>query len=143
MNGSELHVIWVDATNKEILFSTLNTISLEMSEYHNLIISDENITQVAEPKLQFHNGELFAVWTDNRTGINNVFFSSTLDLNVISGDVNGDEIVNILDILLVVNHIIGYQEFSVSQYFSADMNNDSVINILDVIQIINLILGNN
>ena len=44
---------------------------------------------------------------------------------------------------MVVNHIIGHQEFNVSQLLAADLNDDNMINILDVIQIINIILSVN
>lgn len=58
------------------------------------------------------------------------------------GDVNMDNLVNIVDIVTVVNHVLG-QVYLVGVAFSlADMNNDSIINILDIISIVNIILGN-
>lgn len=142
MENSNLHAIWVDATEREIRYTSLENNSSHLTENKNLIITDENVTQVAEPKLKFHQNNLYAVWSDNRSGVNNIYFSSTYQISVISGDVNEDEIVNIVDILLVVNYIMGNQSFSTIQLLSADMNSDSTINILDVIQMINVILGN-
>ena len=55
------------------------------------------------------------------------------------GDVNQDSIINILDIVNVVNAILG-QELTGVQYFLADMNQDNNINIQDIILLINLIL---
>ena len=56
----------------------------------------------------------------------------------ISGDVNNDNNVDVLDVVLVVNMILG----SESQNFSADLNNDNSINVQDIIFLINLILNN-
>ena len=52
------------------------------------------------------------------------------------GDVNGDSIVNVLDIIQIVNIAIGSQEFDES----ADVNEDGVVNVLDVVQVVNIIL---
>ena len=53
------------------------------------------------------------------------------------GDLNQDEIINILDIVLLVNIILS------SDYSpSADMNADNTINVLDVVLLINIVLGN-
>lgn len=58
-----------------------------------------------------------------------------------NGDVNGDDTVNILDVVQIVNYILGNLAFSENQICSADMNNDTGLNILDVVQIVNLILS--
>ena len=57
------------------------------------------------------------------------------------GDVNNDGIVNILDIVLVVNHIVDGVEFGECEFFAADFNADNIINVLDIVQIINYIFG--
>ena len=51
------------------------------------------------------------------------------------GDLNNDEILNILDVIQLINVILDGEENSAS-----DMNSDGVTNILDVIQLINIIL---
>ena len=52
------------------------------------------------------------------------------------GDANGDEVVDVLDVILVVNIILG----SADSISYADTNQDGIINILDVINIVNIIL---
>ena len=52
------------------------------------------------------------------------------------GDINGDTIYNILDIVLLVNIILGLSDSP----NNADINGDSTINILDVVLLVNLIL---
>ena len=56
------------------------------------------------------------------------------------GDINSDFTVDILDVVLIVNIILGTLEPTQTQFLSADMNLDNVINILDVVQIVNIIL---
>ena len=53
------------------------------------------------------------------------------------GDINSDEVINILDVVLLVNIILGTNEFVPS----ADLNGDGIGNILDVVLLVNIILG--
>jgi hypothetical protein len=55
--------------------------------------------------------------------------------------VNYDGELNILDIVKVVNYILGTYDFSDMQYSLADMNQDGVIDILDLILLANAILN--
>ena len=66
------------------------------------------------------------------------------DLNFIqfeSGDLNMDEYINVLDIVLAVNYVLGLDELSSYQIQLADINGDQIVNILDIILVVNLILG--
>ena len=54
----------------------------------------------------------------------------------IIGDINFDENIDILDIILVINIILGIEPFN----DLADINQDNMINILDVVQLVNIIL---
>lgn len=67
---------------------------------------------------------------------------SVSDLNRQIGDSNLDGEVNIQDIVLTVNYILGYDELEDEQLIQADCNMDGLVDILDVIFEINLILGN-
>ena len=58
-----------------------------------------------------------------------------------NGDTNADGIVDILDILRVVNYILGNIDFTESEYAAANYNGDELIDILDILQIINHILS--
>jgi len=59
---------------------------------------------------------------------------------IILGDTNFDSIVDILDIVRIVNHIMGNSEFSSDELIAADYNIDSIVDILDIVQIVNFIL---
>ena len=54
----------------------------------------------------------------------------------LQGDLNGDNIVNVVDIVQLVNTILENEYSS-----SMDLNNDLVINILDVLILVNIILN--
>jgi len=56
------------------------------------------------------------------------------------GDVNGDFIVNILDVVQMVQYVLGNISFDDDQIASGDLNQDGGINILDVVVLINVIL---
>ena len=69
-------------------------------------------------------------------------FYTVSGLTYPDGDVNMDNLVNIVDIVTVVNHVLGQVYLEGVALSLADMNSDSIINILDIISIVNVILGN-
>ncbi len=56
------------------------------------------------------------------------------------GDVNGDKVVNITDITLIVAHILG-ETLPVFIKQNADMNNDKSINVTDVTSVVGIVLN--
>ena len=58
-------------------------------------------------------------------------------VNAIPGDINLDELINVLDIVQAINMILGIQNPS----SSADLNDDGNINVLDVVLLVNLIIS--
>ena len=54
----------------------------------------------------------------------------------VQGDVNGDALVNVQDVVLVVNLVL-----SASYDSAADLNSDGIINVLDIVQVVNIILN--
>ena len=76
--------------------------------------------------------------------VTNSMVEGTATVHVLScaviGDANGDGIVDVADVLLTVNYIIGIypDPFHVP---CADCNGDGQINVLDVVGIVNIILG--
>ena len=55
---------------------------------------------------------------------------------IITGDISGDGIINVLDVVAMVNLALtgNYQQ-------SADMNADGIVNVLDVVVLVSIILG--
>jgi hypothetical protein len=56
----------------------------------------------------------------------------------IMGDLNVDGFVDILDVIILVNHILSPATVELD---GSDVNNDGDVNILDVITLVNIILG--
>ena len=57
----------------------------------------------------------------------------------ILGDLNNDTMVNILDVIILVNHILSPAAVELD---GSDLNNDGIENILDIIILVNIILNN-
>ena len=58
------------------------------------------------------------------------------------GDVNFDGSIDVLDVVLIVNIIVGAYDHSQQELSASDMNFDGSIDVLDVVIISNTILGN-
>jgi len=54
------------------------------------------------------------------------------------GDLNEDGIINVIDIVNLVNYVLGIG--NLTNLCAADLNADDVINVLDVVNLVNLIL---
>jgi len=65
-------------------------------------------------------------------GCNAMDFSNSLP-----GDLNDDGMVNVLDVVALVNIVLGLSEYS----SAGDLNNDDLVNVLDVVILVNWILG--
>jgi len=70
---------------------------------------------------------------DDSVGIDD----GSCEYNTITGDINGDNEVNILDIISLVNLILS-NEYQAS----GDLNADDEVNILDIVALVNIILAN-
>ena len=100
-------------------------------EHRDLVVIDsDGITELYRQTL---NSTYFPLYEDD---FREIIISNYP--NSMEGDVNSDEIVNILDIIQLVNMILAGEYAD-----NADLNSDGVVNILDIIQIANIILSNN
>ena len=81
------------------------------------------------------------LWQFNPTGVDMIARATKYPVDYLEqstpGDINSDEVINILDVVLLVNIILGTNDFVPS----ADLNNDGIGNILDVVLLVNIILG--
>ena len=62
------------------------------------------------------------------------------DSSVIDGDTNFDQVINVQDVIIIVNFILGLSEPTLQQFEASDINDDDIINVMDVIEVINIIL---
>ena len=61
--------------------------------------------------------------------------------SILQGDINGDNPINIQDIIFLINYILDLESPDENQFSAADMNDDGILNIQDVILILNVILN--
>ena len=83
------------------------------------------------------NDEMFFIpieFIPYQEGDENIYLGDTDDCLLI-GDINGDEGLNVLDVVLLVNSILSDVETTCS-----DLNLDGIINILDIVLLIEIIL---
>ena len=77
---------------------------------------------------------------DNDSYFDDLFLKVWRDTNCMNtgmlGDLNQDEILNILDVIIMVNIILELDDYQQL----ADINKDGIVNVLDVIALINIIL---
>ena len=59
----------------------------------------------------------------------------------LKGDINSDEVINVQDVIISVNHALDDTIPEPAIFWAADMNYDNILNILDVVRILNVILG--
>ena len=64
----------------------------------------------------------------------------TNDNEILLGDLNFDFAIDVIDVVILVNNIIGETDFNDLEFYAADLNSDQVINVLDVVTLVNLIL---
>jgi len=139
LNDEYIHIGWIDygTGNPDVLYGVnqLGTGNIINIQTMNQNIEDGYIMQ-KDPKLHMHNDELFYFWSDKRGTFYQLFYRKSTS-NYLVGDLNGDNAVNILDIISLVNFILE-NEYEAN----GDLNNDGEINILDIVALVNIILGN-
>ena len=60
---------------------------------------------------------------------------------ILLGDLNDDDVINIQDIIIVINFILGQMTPTLEQETIGDINEDGFINITDLLLIVNIILS--
>lgn len=63
------------------------------------------------------------------------------EIEILYGDVNFDGVINVLDIVNVINDILGVNQLSEESFVPADVNMDGIINVLDILNIVNIIVS--
>jgi hypothetical protein len=61
--------------------------------------------------------------------------------SVVSGDVTGDDDVNISDLMFILNHVSGKSTLSGDAFDAGDVNGDGVIDLQDLMKILNFVSG--
>ena len=98
-------------------------------EHRALVVIDvDGVTELYRKVL---NSTYFPLYEDEFRDVIISNYPSTMP-----GDVNSDQVVNILDIVQLANMIL-----SGAYLDDADLNSDGMINVLDIIELVNIILN--
>jgi len=127
-------------------FTANSDLPLVMDEYPGLSVREQFSGQHRELVILDVDGVLLGRITLN-SGVNTT--AKTYVRNILAenyeqfvpGDVNQDALVNIQDVILIINFILGNSTLEGDEVTTADYNEDGIINILDVIQVVSEILG--
>ena len=87
-----------------------------------------------KPNFYTYNNEIYSLTGLSTGGI----LASKIDYNI--GDVNADNLINVIDAVIIVNYIAGNSELSFC-LDSADLNSDQFVDILDIVILINQIIS--
>ena len=109
----------------------------------------EKVTLTATPQnVNLYPGIYLAYWSGDASGANpTVIISMNSDKvvtanfttcpgNRVRGDVNGDRTIDKLDVIAIINHILGFVPLTGNALCRADCDGDGSVNIMDVFRII-------
>ena len=83
--------------------------------------------------------EMFYVpfrYIDYRYGDENIYLG-----DFISGDLNDDSLINILDVVLLANCVISQNCLEQFSFHQSDINGDNLYNVLDIVSLVNIIFN--
>ena len=87
--------------------------------------------------IEYANNEIDTEWM--LSVIEELLFENCLNWQL--GDINNDNIINVLDIISLINYILGTILPNECEYLVSDINYDSNLDILDVVLMVNMIFG--
>ncbi len=150
MGGSNASRYWIktdNSTELRVYKACTMTISVpEDSKIKKIVFAGANVSGI------LNNGTAVTTWTGKEQEVT-FTFSGTQNINTINvtvetqqaierkpGDVNGDGLVNIADVVALVGHILGNTP-DVFYEDVADLNEDGNINISDAVNLVGIILS--
>ena len=86
----------------------------------------------------FYDGDAGSGGSLVEAAIDDFLIEYLSDNSSMLGDINNDESIDVLDVVLLVNMILGSEP---TNYATGDINSDNEINIQDIIYLINIVLG--
>ena len=107
-----------------------NDLEIIIGSSQNLSVIDIKNTTTTEP---FY-------WNKYRGDNHNTgyYFSDSF----LSGDLNTDSLLNVLDLVVAINIILDTSEPNSNEVLIGDLNNDSNFDVLDIVLLVNIILSN-
>jgi hypothetical protein len=121
--------------------SNTNILTFKWVSYYHYACGGACYTGVYFQVMEYNNG-MMTLFYNNGSGPAPQAYTMNLSreggMTYESGDINQDGAINVSDVVLSVNIILGISPYNEL----ADLNGDGIVNILDVIDIVNIVLGN-
>ena len=151
-------IVWEDNRNgtgvyTDIYFQEMSHCDSFLEDGGDLLC-DADFDQL-NPQIDIYNessNSYVIYWDDLRSSgkefLNNIFaqsYTSSGDAScndLLLGDINFDGLINILDVVTLVNSIVGGQQLEGDAFVAADVTGDGLVNILDVVTVVNQIVSN-
>ena len=135
-------IVWADYINSnsgnwEIYFAIRDLVSNEMINIQKINNDNGNHIQ-NDPIVDKYNNDVFIFWSDKRNGNYDIYFSKGIGQSDLLGDVNQDFLIDVLDIISLVQVVLGNS----NNFDNTDLNEDTIINIQDIMILINFIFNN-
>jgi uncharacterized protein YjdB len=134
MKARETQVLTViivpeNATNKSLAWSSSN-LSVATVDAYGIVkaLRSGNATIMVKTIDGSQEASCAVTVSVNRTGF-------------ISGDINGDGKINVIDAVLTLQHVLQIAELDEESWTYADVNGDDIVNVLDVTLIMQFALG--
>ena len=138
----------VMASENYVDFISISWVSTDNTEYYNLYRDGFLLSVLAQdiPEYTDIYVESDTVYEYCIESVNNCGGSNwNCDFGALSigeiGDINLDQVIDILDIVIILNFVLELEIPTENQLWLADGNSDGVINILDVVLLVNMILS--
>ncbi len=142
---SEIVYLWSEEIGDSVYVKSQMLNSQGISLWDNELTITVNIEHFPFRQELLTSNGVITVWDEFDWGWD--IYAQQFNLNgvlgqpFISGDLNSDGIIDILDILITVQIILGEIDPNVIQIGAGDLNGDFLMDILDIILILNIILN--
>ena len=93
-------------------------------------------TQASDLTTGEYSGEI-TISSNSQSAVTIPVSLLVLDNNDLLGDVNGDGVLNVLDVVSLVNIILNNDDY----ILAGDMNQDGALDVLDIVTLVNIILS--
>jgi len=143
--GSDIWLVQVSTDGGESWVDIENTSSSNASWIKSRFILSDYIDVTDDVQFKFIAEDIFYDGDGGSGGslveaaIDDFMLEYVISESFMVGDLNSDTVINVLDVILLVNMVLGFEE---PNYSTGDINFDSEINILDVVNLVSLILDN-
>ena len=151
VNGQPIYPLWIimstDLGQNNIKIKAIQLHYLGTDNNHQFQFPNDTSYEI------FGNTEVYSGYnfTDDNPILNfnyNQYATTNSNLQIPYFDINGDGLINVVDIIEVINHILGNSTLSESQKnrlkydSSGRLRNTNVVNVIDLVSMVNIILHN-